>query len=84
MNREVLCLRSAGLGGGGSDEGVRVPFLLRLLTDNGVSGGAGEGDCLEWPVIFRANFLKGEMDLDKVLAELGAREEREPLGGVAR
>jgi hypothetical protein len=36
------------------------------------------------PVILRANFLKGEMDREMVLAALPALEVLEPLGGVLR
>jgi hypothetical protein len=68
--RRVFC----ELLGGGSDEGVRE--RLFLLIDKGVTV------LLVVPVIFRANFLKGEIEREIVLVALP--DLLEPLGGVLR
>jgi hypothetical protein len=70
VRRAVFC----ELLGGGSDEGVRE--RLFLLIDKGVTV------LLVVPVIFRANFLKGEIEREIVLAALP--DLLEPLGGVLR
>lgn len=59
--------------GGGSDDGVRERLFLLIVKGVTVL-----------PVILRANFLKGEIEREMVLAALPAREDLEPLGGVLR
>lgn len=77
LKRDALCFRIAGAG---SEDGVRAP--LRLFTDSGVTGAS---DCRVVPLIFLASFLKGDIERERVvLAELGARDVRVPLGGVTR
>jgi hypothetical protein len=61
----------------GSEEGLRD---TAFIGGRGVPGWAGD-----LPVIFRANFRKGDIDLEIVFVELGALlDERDMLGGVAR
>lgn len=76
-NTEVRWRRIVGTG---SDDGARDEFLLMLR------GVTGDGDGRVVPVIFRANFRNGDIDLEIVLEVLGARvcDDREPLGGVAK
>jgi hypothetical protein len=62
--------------GGGSDDGVRERVSLLIVK--------GVVVLVLLPVILRANFLKGEMDREMVLAALPALEVLEPLGGVLR
>lgn len=62
--------------GRGSEDGFRE---TAFIGGKGVAGGAGD-----LPVIFLANFRKGDIDLDMVLVVLGALLERDALGGVAR
>lgn len=77
LNSDVFCLRRLG-----SDEGIRVvPLPFALFIERGVTDITGD---FPLPVSLRANFRKGDIDLDIVLAEVGVREVREPLGGVAR
>lgn len=71
VKRDVFCRRR----GTGSEEGARAPLFL--FIESGVTGDTGD---LALPVNLLANFLKGDIDLDIVLEELGAR----PLCGVAR
>lgn len=61
----------------GSEAGARRVFS----TLRGVTGVLG--DCLDDPVIFRANLLNGDME-PVMLEELGALEALGALGGVAR
>jgi hypothetical protein len=61
----------------GSDDGTRRALLL--LFASGVTGGVRVV-----PVILRANFRNGEIDLDIEFPELGVFEDRGALGGVAR
>jgi hypothetical protein len=68
----ILCEVSVG-----SEDGTGR--ALFLLTASGVTGGARVV-----PVILRANFRNGEIDLDIAFPEPGVLEDREPLGGVAR
>lgn len=62
----------------GSEEGALDDSLD---TGNGTEGVAGD---LTDPTIFLANFLKGDIDLDSVLARLDVALFPPALGGVAR
>ena len=74
LNTLPFCLRTAGTG---SEDGVRLPLLLS--APEGV-----EVDPRWFPVILRANLRKGDIERDRVFAELGALDILDALGGVTR
>lgn len=74
LNNDVFCFLRVG-----SEDGVRVPLFF--VTLRGVMGVAGD---FVLPLIFLASLRRGDIDLESVLAELGALEFFPPLGGVTR